>query len=64
MNEKLLDLDALSLTKYWLMSNAKIREVLDHDAKSLCDAKLCATDTTTPKPVTANDINPHTTRAC
>ena len=64
MDEKLLELDALSLTKYWLMSNAKIREVLDHDAKSLHDAELCTTDTTTPKSVTANGTNPHTTRAC
>lgn len=62
MNEKLLDLDALSLTRYWLMSNAKIREVLDHDAKSLHNAKLCATDTTVAKSVTANGADPHTTR--
>lgn len=31
MDEKLLELDALSLTKYWLMSNAKLREEIDHD---------------------------------
>jgi hypothetical protein len=62
MNEKLLDLDALSLTRYWLMSNAKIREVLDHDTNALHDAELCATDTTTSKSVTANATDPHTTR--
>jgi hypothetical protein len=62
MNEKLLELDALSLTKYWLMSNAKIREVLDHDTKSLHDAELCATDTATSKSVTADTTDPHTTR--
>jgi hypothetical protein len=62
MNEKLLELDALSLTKYWLMSNAKIREVLDHDAKSLHDAELRTTDTATSKSVTADTTNSHATR--
>jgi hypothetical protein len=62
MNEKLLELDALSLTRYWLMSNAKIREVLDHDTKSLHDAKLRTTNTTVAESVTANATDPHTTR--
>jgi hypothetical protein len=62
MNEKLLELDALSLTRYWLMSNAKIREVLDHDAKSLHDAELRTANTTVAESVTANATDPHATR--
>ena len=62
MDEKLLDLDAISLTKYWLMSNAKLREELDHDTNALHDAELCATDTTVAKSVATDTANPHSTR--
>ena len=59
MDKKLLELDALSLTKYWLMSNAKLREEIDHDT-TLHDVELCATVPAVAK----NATTTYTTRAC